>query len=233
MERNVETNRSILEKLFRRKPVARIDTLRKVLGVRSRTTVFVVLKTAGYLTSYSHAGQYYTLRHIPTFDAQGLWFHGEVRFSKHGTLRATIVVLIKQAPAGYTHDELQALVGLRVHDTLRDLVEARQIARETVEARYVYLDVDPSTAKVQLAQRHEMQQHQKARETTSSPPLDAARVIDVLLAVIREPRASTVKVAAALREGGRGVTDAQVEEVFRRYELGKKTAPSRSRRSRR
>jgi hypothetical protein len=59
--------------------------------------------------------------------------------------------------------------------------------------------------------------------------LSMSMVIDVLLTVIREPRAGAVKVAASLRERGLGVTDAQVEEVFRRYELEKKTARSRSR----
>jgi hypothetical protein len=64
-------------------------------------------------------------------------------------------------------------------------------------------------------------------------PLDPARVIEVLLAVIRAPRAAADRVARDLRERGLGVTDAQVIEAFARHDLGKKTARSRSRRSRR
>ena len=215
-----------LKSLFQRKAVVTLKDLRRSLGATSRTTVLGALQRAGYYSSYSHTGRYYTLLGIPRFDTQGLWFYEDVGFSVHGTLRATLERLIQEGPAGHTHEELQAILRLRVHDTLRDLVEARRIARETVEALYVYLDVDPKAAKVQLARRHELH---KAREATSLPPLDWARVIDVLLTVIREPRAGTAQVAAALRKRGLGVTDAQVEEVFRRYDLGKKTARSRSR----
>lgn len=215
-----------LKSLFQRKAVVTLKDLRRSLRATSRTTVLGALQRAGYYSSYSHAGRYYTLVGIPRFDAQGLWFYEDVGFSVHGTLRATLERMIREAPAGHTHEELQAILRLRVHDTLRDLVEARRIARETVEALYVYLGVDPGAAKVQLARRHE---RHKARDATSLPPLDWARVIDVLLTVIREPRAGAVNVAAALRERGLGVTDAQVEEVFRRYELGKKTARARSR----
>lgn len=215
-----------LKSLFQRKAVVTLKDLRRSLRASSRTTVLGALERAGYTSSYSHAGRYYTLLGIPRFDTKGLWFYQDVGFSVYGTLRATLERLIREAPAGHTHEELQAILRLRVHDTLRDLVEARRIARETVAALYVYLEVDPAGAKAQLARRLEVE---KAHEAISQPPLDSARVIDVLLAVIREPRAGAVKVAAALRERGLGVKDAQVEEVFRRYELEKKTARSRSR----
>src|SRR3972149_5372047 len=135
-----ERHRRGLEKLFDRKPVAQITELRRALGVRSRTTVFFVLKATGYLTSYSHAGRYYTLGRIPKFDAHGLWAVGGIRFSRHGTLRATIVVLVCAASAGCTHEELTKLLGLRVHDTLRSRVETHSLGREQVQAGYVSLD---------------------------------------------------------------------------------------------
>ena len=50
-----------LKSLFGRAPVATMDDLRRRLGVASRTTVLSVLGRAGYLSSYTHAGKYYTL----------------------------------------------------------------------------------------------------------------------------------------------------------------------------
>jgi hypothetical protein len=79
-----------LEKLFRRRPVVQLNELQRALGTSTRTA-FRVLDRLGYLNSYNHAGAYYTLRAIPEFDAHGLWVHGEVRFSKHGTLRVAAV----------------------------------------------------------------------------------------------------------------------------------------------
>jgi len=92
--------------------------IQRVLGTTSRTTVFRVLSEAGYLTSYSYAGRYYTLKEIPQFDTQGLWSYGEALFSKYGTLRATIVRFVQDAAAGQTHGELRERLRLRVHDTL-------------------------------------------------------------------------------------------------------------------
>jgi hypothetical protein len=218
----------VLEPLFRRSPVALLDQLRRALKTTSRTTVFRALTAIGYLTSYSHAGRYYTLKHIPQFDARGLWFFRDVRFSAHRTLRATVEFMVKQAPAGLTHEELQAILGLRVHDPLRSLVTRRRLARERVDTLFVYLDLVPEAAAAQLARRRA---GASAAETPAKTPLDLPRVVDVLLAVIRDPRASASQVAAHCRTRGLSVTDAQVEELFSRYDLEKKTAHSRSRHS--
>jgi hypothetical protein len=189
----------------------------------------------GYRSSYSHAGRYYTLRSIPKFDERGLWFHGEIRFSAHGTLRATVVVLIEQAPTGHTHEELEVILGLRVHDTLRSLVQAKQIGRERVDALFVYVDADPERAQAQLERRREAAGAAVAQTPASpeSPPLELARVVDVLLAVIHAPKDSPRKLAARLRASGLSIDQEQVEAVFRKYELEKKTARSHSRASRR
>jgi hypothetical protein len=227
-----ETQRRSLEKLFERKPVAQITELRRALGVRSRTTVFFALKATGYLTSYSHAGRYYTLGCMPKFDAYGLWAVGGIRFSRHGTLRATIVVLVCEAATGCTHEELTGLLGLRVHDTLRSLVETHSLGREQVQAVYVYLDPDADHAQAQLAERRR-KTAEPAPVQGIPPPLDPTRVIDVLLAVIHAPKDGARAIAVRLRAAGLAVSDAQVDAVFAQYELGKKTARSRSARSRR
>jgi hypothetical protein len=221
----------LLEELFRRTPIALLNQLRRALKTTSRTTVFRALRGVGYLTSYSHAGRYYTLKRLAQFDAQGLWFFRDVRFSVHGTLRATVEFMVKHAAAGHTHEELQAILGLRGHDTLRSLVEAGRMARARVQALYVYVDSASEVAAAQLARRRELEG--AAAAAAAGPTLDPARVIDVLLAVIRAPRASAHEIAGALRARGLAVSDAQVENVFARYDLEKKTARARSRRSRR
>ena len=224
--------------LFRRKPVVTIRDLHQVLGVSSRMTVLAALRKVGYVSSYSHAGKYYPLVDIPTFDERGLWFHGEARFSKHGTLRRTLVVLVTDAPAGYTHDELATILGLRVHDTLLSLVQANEIGRVRLDVVYVYVATDPDTASAQLSHREAITK--AAAPAPRSPPggpvpeLDLGRVIDVLVAVIHAPRDDAATIAARLRAMGIMLSDEQVEAVFEQYGLpGKKTARSRSPRSQR
>lgn len=221
-----------LEKLFRRSPAAQLKELQRALGTSTRT-VFRVLDRLGYLSSYSHAGAYYTLRAIPQFDAHGLWFHGEIRFSTHGTLRATVVVLVREAPAGRTHEELEAILGLRVHDTLRSLVEARALGRARVAAVYVYLDPDAERGAAQLEQRRRMAPAPPLAPMPPPAALDLPRIVEVLVAVIHAPKAEAATIAARLRARGLGVTDPQVEAIVAQYALQKKTARSRSPRSRR
>jgi hypothetical protein len=224
-----------VEALLSRKLAVELDELRRTLDTTSRTTVFRVLTLtkAGYLTSYSHAGKYYTLRRIPKFDANGLWFHGEVRFSVHGTLRATIVVLVRKSAAGYTHDELALILGLRVHDTLLSLVKARLLAREQSEAVYVYFDVDPERQRAQREQRQRQRVTAPVLAARPPPPLDLSRVVEVLVALLQAPSDEPPSIGARLRAGGTDVSDEQVEAVIKHYALQKKTARSRSPRSRR
>jgi hypothetical protein len=173
------------------------------------------------------------LRSIPQFDDRGLWFHGEIRFSAYGTLRATVVVLIEQASTGHTHEELEIVLGLRVHDTLRSLVQAKQVGRERVDAVFVYVDADPERAQAQLERRRELAGTAVAQPASpESPPLDLARVVDILLAVIHAPKDSPRKIATRLRASGLSIDEEQVEAVFRQYGLEKKTMRSRSRASR-
>jgi hypothetical protein len=229
----IKDHRTLLEKIFDRKKVAHLSELLKTLGVRSRTTVFYALKAAGYCTSYSHAGRYYTLARIPVFDARGLWFHGEVRFSKHGSLRATVVVLVREAEAGCTHEELAVMLGLRVHDTLRALVEDQLLGRECLDAVYVYVDLEAKRAAAQLNQRRRTRTSASwSIPTGPLPPLDLARVVDVLLAVIHAPRDDSDTIAARLCQNGVTITAEQIEAVFVRYGLQKKTVRSRSKFSR-
>ena len=79
-----------IEKLFERLKITDINKLFQVLETRSIMTVFRNLTKIGYYSSYSHAGRYYTLRHIPNFDENGLWHFKDISFSKFGTLKATV-----------------------------------------------------------------------------------------------------------------------------------------------
>ena len=121
---------SALENLYQTKRVALLDDLREALHTPSRTTIFRALSAAGYLTSYSHAGRYYTLQRIPKFDSHGIWLHRGIGFSLYGTLRATVIRLVEKSTAGQTHSELQDLLQLRVHDTLRLLIQDHAVTRK-------------------------------------------------------------------------------------------------------
>lgn len=215
---NLETARCILSKLFAHRPVADLATLQRALGVTSRTSVFRALSPLGYLTSYSHAGRYYTLEEVPRFDQDGLWAHGEVLFSRHGTLRASIIHFVGRASAGQSHAELQTRLRLRVHDTLRDLVLGKHIGRVEMERLYLYVSVNQAISQAQLLERRRL----LAIEPSPRPLPESSVVIEILLAVVHHPKADPVEVAAVLRRQGKLVTREQVDAVFVHYSLKKK-----------
>lgn len=211
-----------LESFFRHRPIARLDELRRALDVSGRT-VFRVLDQMGYLSSYSHAGRYYTLVRTPSFNADGLWVHSGILFSSHGTLRNTIVHLVNNASAGHTHAELQDRLQLRVYDTLHDLVSAGEISRADIERLYLYVSAQSERAEAQIAERQRL----IAQPARPGPVPDAAAVIEVLLAVIHSPKATIEAITALLRAQGKAITQEQVEAVWMHYDLGKKTPASR------
>jgi len=227
-----EPTREALTRLFQRHQIADLDRLCVTLGTRSRMTVFRRLATVGYLSSYSHSGRYYTLRDLPVFDADGLWQHRDVLFSRDGTLTRTLVRLVEEADAGQFHRELQLRVRLRVHNTLSALVADRRLGRAPVAGEYLYTSAVAPRAEAQLACRRQLG---PAPSITPGAELTPALVIEVLVEVIRGAvvECDAAQVAARLVARGLPVTTAQVEEVCRRHGVVKKTAPSRSRRSRR
>lgn len=211
-------------------PIAELGELERALRSSGRT-VARALKKLGYHSSFSHGGRFYTLAEIPQFDRHGLWFHNDVGFSRYGTLLVTLERLVESSEAGYTHEELRSLLRLRVQNSVRKLAAADRVGRELVERVYVYLGPDAKAARAQLAKRRAL----GPPVATAPPmlPLDLAHVIEVLVLVIQRPAATTAQIGATLRGRSISVTDAQVEDVFARYALEKKTARSRSQRSRR
>jgi len=172
-----------LQKLFRRSLVADIDGLFEVLHTRSRMSVFRRLREVGYRSSYTHSGRYYTLEGIPRFDERGLWFHQEVGFSRWGTLKATLVEWMEAAPAGFTHDELERLLHLRVHNTLLGLVHEGKVGRTAFEGAYLYVSTDPARAADQRTRRAEV-----SEERGAAIVLPPATVIEVLVEALQAGR---------------------------------------------
>jgi len=220
-----------LERLFGDRPVADLAQLARALETDSRMSIFRRLSVIGYQSSYTHAGRYYTLVSLPEFDADGLWRCQGIGFSRDGTLKTTVKRLVDTSDAGRTQHELQLRLGVRVHNPLLDLVQERKIGREAVESEYVYVAAKRAQARAQLGRRRAL-----ATAETAAAPWTPALEIDVLVEVIhgaRVPPPNAAQVAARLAARGIRATVAEVAGVLYRHALGKKTASSPSRRSRR
>lgn len=223
----------VLHRLARRSSVFDLDMLRGALMTSSRMTVFRKLRQVGYLSSFTHAGRFYTLRDIPQFDRFGLWFHRDVGFSEAGTLKETVALLVEQTPDGRTHDELSHLLRVRVHNTLLDLLRQGRIGRERLDRVFLYVSPDSTKAAAQVAARRELAASlaEMLRVATDE------EVVEVLVEALRAAPEIPDEAVVAARLVARGVRlePHHVTQVYEEHGLspGKKTARPSSRPSRR
>lgn len=212
-------SRTRLARLLRKNHTMDFESIVKVVGGRSRRSLFRDLVSLGYLTSYTHAGRYYTLADIPQFDEHSLWFYRGIGFSRAGTLKNTLVELVGAAEAGYTHQELKALLHIRVHNTLLTLVHDKHINREHIEKIYVYVSAGAQRAAEQVTKRHELLDSGEKVAAVSEMPVII--VIEVLIEVVRAGKVliAPAEVAQRLCSRGLPVTISEAEQVYDRYGL--------------
>ena len=206
-----------LRTLFKKKRVARLAEIYTALHTTSRMSAIRRLRELDYLSSYSHGGRFYTLPSIAHFDAQGLWRYEDVGFSRFGTLKDTLIQLIDPSIAGKTHEELEWQLGIRVHNSLLDLVRCARITREAAAGQFVYLSIDPVRAQQQLACRHEH------RADSVQDVLPDGIVIEVLAEMIRADTVAIDEPAILSRLVAKGIdiSATQLSQVCTRLALKK------------
>ena len=142
-----------LVSLLRRRTIATMPDLKRALGTRVDMTVFRKLRELQYLTSYSDAGQFYTLKELAQFDPRGLWTYRDVHFSQFGSLVDTVERFVVRAEGGYFAQELAVELQVQVKDPLLKLLRAGRVAREKVAGLYLYCSQAPARRRQQLLGR--------------------------------------------------------------------------------
>ncbi|MBC8553855.1 MAG: hypothetical protein H8D23_29950 [Candidatus Brocadiales bacterium] len=203
-----------LEKIFQSNEVMDMQTLIRLSGGRSRRSLFRDLAILRYISSYSHAGKFYTIPSIPSFDLNGLWYYGNVCFSKYGTLKATVRIIITESLEGFTHKELRSLLHVPVQNALNDLIRTKSIDRIKLESLFLYVSANGEASVKQLAQR---------REQTSIRSLNANTVIEILLELLYSDDWRPINIAECLRIKNIIVSEIEVKNVFLKYNIKKKT----------
>lgn len=214
MKKNTPQER--LKALFSKKKVLEIDEVIQAVNATSRMTAYRYLKKLDYISSYTHARQFYTLRNIPEFDCDGLWHFGEVGFSKHGTLIDTILYIVNHSKSGKTNSDLEKQHRVYVQNALLSLVKTEKILREEQDGVYVYFSVDPDIGRQQMKKRNKIGSRQR---------LPVWIVVEILIETLRSLATlpNIDEVMARLSKRGSSITREQVEQVFEENVLEKKT----------
>lgn len=214
-------SRKVLLKLFRKNYIANLDQLFHILDTQSRMSVFRRLKPLGYLTSFTDAGCYYTLKDIVKFDTLGLWFYQGVGFSRAGTLKSTVINIVHLSEAGKTPTELLNLLRLKVanslHNTLHGLIQAKLLKRHRLQGLALYTSIDTDIASKQIAARRE-----KIKSGLKlAPVVSLEMTIAVLVEALRAGKilVAATTVAARLSAQGMTISVDQVQQIFSQYGL--------------
>ena len=152
---------AIIAPFFEKKVLTKYELLD--ISKCSNMTLFRRLSEHGYYTSYNFNSRYYTIPEVARFDSNGLWNHGQVRFSKHGTLKLTIQHFVAHSKRGYSVNELNQLLGVRVSSLLLPLSNERLITREYFNSWY-YFSIDHLQRDQQIKRRQVT--HQPSQTTT-------------------------------------------------------------------
>jgi len=189
--------------------------LKAALRTSSDATVFRMLKSVGYCTSYSHRGRYYAMEKMADFDEHGIWCCRSVFFSEVGTLVATVESFVAQSLAGYYADELESVLHVNVKDVLPSLARQDRVSREKMLGRYLYCANKASLRKRQIATRtrqlSETEVH-RSRVDAQVAPEEVKAAIILFFSVLDEQQRRMFAGLEAMKWGYGG--DAKIAELL-------------------
>lgn len=182
---------------------------------RSLITIRRRLKEWGAYTSYNKNGRYYTLPSIPKFNKKGIWHCKDIFFSKHGTLKNTIVYLVRASFKGLTNSDLAEIIGINPDSFMSQFKELPELRKEKYKREVIYFSKDEERYKLQKENRFPPQ------PCTLELPPDAVSII-ILVELVHNPGMSNTELAKRLGKKGYKIEQCMIDNLFKHYNLGKK-----------
>ncbi len=192
-------------KIISRKKIITIDTLSSLLS-SSQKTARRRLKLWEAYTSYNENGRYYTLPNIPNFDINGLWAYQNVRFSKYGNLKQTIIHFVRHSKAGLDAAEMGDMLGVPIRSFLTTLQNHPDIKREKIQGRFVYFS---SVKNDYIKQKDCRIGIIKIKQLPSD-----MEAVFILVESIKNPHHSTIELSSILRNKNCFVTPDSIQALF-------------------
>lgn len=209
----------LIAPFFEKKVLTKTELL-NVSGC-SNMTLFRRLSEHGYFTSYNLNSRYYTIPEVARFDKNGLWHYRQVRFSKYGTLNATIQHFVDHSEMGYSVNELNRLLGVRVSSLLLPLSNEGVISRQYFNGWY-YFTSDPVQRQQQIQRRRVRFAPCQTAKIILPQELDDKSKIEALAGLVKNPEFEPQDVRSYLKARGIIVTLTAVKALFDHYDLSKK-----------
>jgi hypothetical protein len=198
---------------FKQQKVLTIAALCTLLHF-SIATVRRRLKEWGALSSYNYSGRYYTLPSIPEFNKKGLWRYQGIFFSRHGTLKNTVIHLVQISKRGLSNSELQEILGINPNSYLPQYKQLAGVKREKHKRHVVYFSADEELYRRQKHNRF------PPEPTAVKLPPDALGII-VLVELVKNPNSTPEELSNRLRRSGYQIDVHMIENLFEYHGLKK------------
>ena len=198
-------------KVFRNKKVLTLDEVAQLLNC-SCPTAHKRLKEWNVYTSYNKNARYYALPDVAEFDNNGLWVYRQIRFSKHGNLRQTLIHMVTHSDAGLDGNQIEQLIRLPSKSFLSLFRDTPELRREKHEGRYVYFSVDQRIYAGQRQQRLNL-----IRDAKMPSEMEA---VLILAEMIKHPDWDIDRIAARLKKQKYPITAQMVQNLLDTHGLG-------------
>ena len=198
----------VVEELFQIHKVLTISELAHSLN-RSVVTARRQLDKMEYFSSYTHNSRYYTVKSVTTFNENGIWHHGEIYFSKFGTLKRTIIHLINISPCGMTVSQIFNILGIKCYSHLNLFYKNGIISRSKIDKGFIYLAKEESIYKKQL----NYYDHPKG--------LTSQAAIKLLVEYINNPKATYQDLSKAMNQHNFQIPVKTIELFFKEHGVKK------------
>ena len=205
-----------LLKLFKENKCLTINELSNSLHY-AVISVRLILKDHGYYSSFTHNSKWYTLRTIPVFEKNGLWFHDNIGFSRHGNLSQTIYYFVNQSRQGLTAKEISEIILMPCHPVLNMMYKKGQIDRVNTRNGFVYISKE----------KHKSERQTYLISQSEKFPLPSdADAVKILVEMIKNPTYTADELSSSL---GDKITckPESITHLLQYHELEKKTRKRR------
>lgn len=204
-----------LSALFSQQRCWTIDQLNQSLNY-SNISIRRFLKQLGYFSSFTHNSKWYTLRYIPDFNTNGIWFNDDIGFSRHGNLKQTILYFVDNSPQGHSAKQLAAILSIPCHAVLNHMYKSGAIDRFKGTADFVYLSAESGKKQRQLTRLQSVQ-----RVDNTDQELSAHSAVYVLVEYIKQPQASFAELSQAVAKKQIIATPQAITRFFAKHDLKK------------
>jgi len=181
----------------------------------SIATVNRRLKEWDVLSSYNKNARYYTLALIPQFNKKGLWKHKGVFFSKHRTLKNTVIHLVQISKRGLSNQELQSILGTNTTSYLAQQKHLKGVKAEKHKRQVVYFSSDEEVC------RRQKQNRFPPELTAFKLPPDAISII-ILVELVKHPGSTPEEMSDMLRRQGYKIDADMIDNLLEHHGLKKK-----------